>query len=209
MRIYPKTTTAILGLSAVLASGCAGNPSAPQPPALRVAEFRTMQDTALFGTEDIQALQRSRPILEPRLDELLDVWYGFVASKPHLLASFSAPDGEVLPEYLAAVRKRFAAWVLATADANYDESWLRQQLEIGRRHHRTGKNRTDDADAVEHIPFRNLIPLCVPILTTLKPFLAEGADSAEDLEQMHAAWTKSVLLQVTLWSTPYIQPGDF
>jgi len=26
---------------------------------------------------------------------------------------------------------------------------------------------------------------------------------------MHQAWVKAVLLQVILWSEPYVRPGDF
>jgi hypothetical protein len=29
------------------------------------------------------------------------------------------------------------------------------------------------------------------------------------VEKMHAAWVKSVLLQVTLWSQPYVKEGRF
>jgi hypothetical protein len=51
--------------------------------------------------------------------------------------------------------------------------------------------------------------LVVPITTTLKPFLAEGGATAEELEAMHQAWVKAVLLQVILWSYPYVRDGDF
>jgi hypothetical protein len=39
--------------------------------------------------------------------------------------------------------------------------------------------------------------------------LAKKGHSAEDIEKMYAAWVKSCLLQVTLWSYPYIKAGDF
>jgi hypothetical protein len=29
------------------------------------------------------------------------------------------------------------------------------------------------------------------------------------VEAMHAAWVKSCLLQLTLWSHPYVKDGDF
>jgi hypothetical protein len=43
----------------------------------------------------------------------------------------------------------------------------------------------------------------------LRPFLAKRGHSAEDVERMHAAWVKSCLLQVTLWSHAYVKDGDF
>jgi Protoglobin len=74
---------------------------------------------------------------------------------------------------------------------------------------RTGKNRTDGVQAAEHIPLRYVIALLVPITTTLKPFLAEGGATAEEVEAMHQAWVKAVVLQVILWSYPYVREGDF
>ncbi|MCY7299081.1 MAG: hypothetical protein LH616_07715 [Ilumatobacteraceae bacterium] len=49
----------------------------------------------------------------------------------------------------------------------------------------------------------------IPITTTLKPFLAKKGASASDVEKMHAAWVKTVLLQTILWSQPYIREGEF
>ncbi len=31
----------------------------------------------------------------------------------------------------------------------------------------------------------------------------------EEVEKMHQAWLKSILLQVILWSQPYIKDGEF
>ena len=36
----------------------------------------------------------------------------------------------------------------------------------------------------------------------------EGA-SPEDLEAMYQAWVKAVILQVILWTHPYVKWGDF
>ena len=51
--------------------------------------------------------------------------------------------------------------------------------------------------------------LLYSITATLKPFLAKKGHSREDVEKMHQAWVKSVLLQVILWSYPYVKDGDF
>ena len=48
-----------------------------------------------------------------------------------------------------------------------------------------------------------------PITYTLKPFLASKGHTNEQVERMHVAWVKSVLLQVTLWRYPYFKEGDF
>lgn len=173
-------------------------------------ELELMKQTVLFGDEDTKYLRLSRDVLKDQTDQILDVWYGFVGSHPHLLRYFTnKADGQPNAAYLDAVRERFKAWILDTAAAEYDQNWLDYQFEIARRHHRRGKNRADGVDAVDHIHYRYIPLLAAPVTTTLKPFLAKGGGSAEDVEKMHAAWVKSVLLQVTLWSYPYCRDGDF
>jgi hypothetical protein len=39
--------------------------------------------------------------------------------------------------------------------------------------------------------------------------LRRNGHSAEEVERMYAAWVKSCLLQVTLWSYPYVRAGEF
>ena len=172
-------------------------------------ELELLKATLLLGDDDLAALRRSGEVLAPRVEEILDVWYGFVGTNPHLLAAFSGPDGQPDQAYLAAVRRRFGRWILDTARADYDQAWLDYQHEIGLRHHRTGKNHTDGARAADHIPLRYVLALLVPITTTLKPFLAEGGAAPEEVEAMHQAWVKAVLLQLILWSHPYVRDGDF
>jgi hypothetical protein len=69
--------------------------------------------------------------------------------------------------------------------------------------------RTDKVAAADHIHFRYLIAFIVPISTTIEPFLQKGNHSAEDVQKMHAAWTKALVLQTILWSYPYVKDGDF
>ncbi|MPZ19079.1 MAG: protogloblin ApPgb [Luteitalea sp.] len=184
--------------------------SAVAPSPITLGDLDLMKKSVLFGEEDVKYLRLSREVLQDQVEAILDVWYGFVGSNPHLLASFTgARDGKPLVEYLTAVRKRFGRWILDTAAAEYDQKWLDYQHEIGLRHHRTKKNRTDGAASTDIVPFRNLFLLVFPVTFTLKPFLAKKGHSAEDVEKMHAAWMKSCLLQVTLWSHPYVKDGDF
>jgi hypothetical protein len=149
-------------------------------------------------------------VLEDQVDAILDVWYGFIGSKPFLLDSFRRKsDNQPDERYLGAVRQRFGQWILDTADANYDQQWLDYQFEIGRRHHRTAKNRTDGVDAAENIPMRYLPTLVYPVTATLKPFLTKKGHAPDEVDRMHQAWIKSVLLQATLWCHPYAKDGDF
>ena len=186
-----------------------GTTAVPQSP-LTIEDFALMQQAVLFGDDDVQALRQSYDVLKDQTDAILDVWYGFVASHPHLVYFFGhKSDGQPDGDYLAAVRKRFAQWILDTAAAQYDQQWLDYQYEIGRRHHRTAKNKTDNVSSVDNVSFRYLPLFIYPITATLKPFLTKLGHHADDIEKMHAAWVKSVILQVTLWSQPYLQAQDF
>ncbi len=173
-------------------------------------EFEMMKKSVLFGDDDVKYLRLSYEVVKGQVHAILDVWYGFVGSNPHLLASFTGKnDGKPLGDYLDAVRKRFGQWILDTALAEYDQKWLDYQHEIGLRHHRAKKNSTDGAASTAIVPFRDLFLLIFPVTFTLKPFLAANGHCAEDLEKMYAAWVKSCLLQMTLWSRPYVKDGDF
>lgn len=87
-----------------------------------------LKASLLFGTDDQAALRAGGEILADQIDDILDVWYGFVSSHPHLIAYFSTPAGTPLPDY--------------------DERWLAYQHEIALRHTSATKNSTDGADSV-------------------------------------------------------------
>lgn len=175
---------------------------------ISLAEFENLKKAVLFTEEDQKYLQLAGEVLRDQIDEVLDLWYGFVGSHDHLVYYFSDGHGKALGDYLAAVRKRFGQWILDTCLRPYDQAWLDYQQEIGLRHHRSKKNQTDNVQAVEHIPLRYLIAFIYPITATIKSFLAKKGHSPEVVEKMHQAWFKSVVLQIALWSAPFARAGD-
>lgn len=185
-----------------------GSDAVPRSP-VSLDELEVLKATLLLGEDDRAALRRTSDLLAPQVEAILDVWYGFVGANPHLLAAFTGPDGQPNQHYLAAVRRRFGSWILDTARAEFDQDWLDYRHEIGVRHTRGGKNRTDGVQAADHIPLRYVLALLIPITTTLKPFLANGGATPDEVETMHQAWVKAVQLQLILWSYPYVREGDF
>lgn len=186
-----------------------GDPTLPAAP-LSAADFAALKNAMLFTEDDVAALRQARAILVPQTEAILDVWYNFVGSTPALLASFARSDGPS-HDYLARVRARFGQWIDDTCRAEYDDSWLAYQHEIGWRHFRR-KNETDGAAAAGTPPiiqWRYLNALIYPIYATVRPFLEQGGADSATVERMHQAWLKSVLLQVTLWSQPYLQEGGW
>lgn len=173
-------------------------------------DLELLKASTLFGDDDVAALRRSGEILADQVEDVLDVWYGFVGANPHLVATFARKsDGEPDPDYLDGVRVRFGQWIRETAAASYDETWIAQQLEIGRRPHRAAKNRTDGVDAADVVPFAHIIALVYPITATLRPFLEKGGDPPAQVDAMQDAWRKSVLIQVALWAHAYVAREDW
>lgn len=160
--------------------------------------------SVLWSNDDRTALRRAAGILVPQTDAILDVWYGFVAANAHLVATFAGADGRPDGDYLAAVRHRFGRWIADVCERDHDAAWLAYQEEIGRRHHTTGKNRTDGvASSATHVPLRHLVALVVPITLTIREFLANGEPDPAQVDAMYNAWFKAVTLSVALWARPY------
>jgi hypothetical protein len=149
-------------------------------------------------------------VLADQVDDLLNTWRGIIFDHPHLRAYDEDPKtGKVDTVYAGAVRKRFGQWVLDTAKAQYDQTWLEYQYEIGLRHHRTKKNRTDNGHTLGHIRARDLLAFCASIVVPMKSYLAKKGHPSEVVNRMYDAWWKSMILQATLWVQPYIREGDF
>lgn len=175
---------------------------APSP--VTIADLDALKQSVLWSPADEAALRRAGEILIPQTEAILDVWYGFVGSHPHLVATFAGKDGTPNMEYLGAVRRRFAQWIDDLCNRPYDETWLAYQEEIGRRHHARGKNETDHVESTSrHIPLRDLIGFISPITLTIRPFLQNGTNDTQQLQEMHDAWLKAVTLTVSLWARPY------
>ena len=172
-------------------------------------DFELLKQAVLFTEEDEKYLRMAGQVLADQVEEILDLWYNFVGSHSHLVYYFTDGQGNANTDYLAAVRKRFGQWILDTCNQPYDQDWLNYQHEIGLRHHRSKKNQTDGIQSVPNISHRYLTAFIYPITATIKPFLAKKGHSAEEVDKMHQAWTKAVVLQVALWSHPYVKAGDW
>ena len=185
-----------------------GSAAVAQSP-LSIADLELLKQTVLFTEEDEQYLRLAGEVLQDQIEDVLDVWYSYVGSHPHLAYYFSGTDNQLNNEYLAAVRKRFHQWILDTCNRSYDQEWLNYQQEIGLRHTYMKKNQTDHVQSVPHIGLRYMIAFIYPITATMKPFLAKQGHDPETVEKMHQAWFKSVVLQDTLWCYPYARDEYF
>ena len=171
-------------------------------------DFIQLKEAVGFTEEDEQYLKMAGKVLKPQVNEIIDLWYDFVGSVPHLLYYFT--DGkEPIENYLSNVRDRFAQWIIDTCEKPKNLTWLNWVYEIGLRHHKMKKNITDNVESVNHIHLRYIIALTAPICNTIKQFMEKGGLKGEELEKAHQAWIKAVVLQVSIWSYPYAKEGEW
>ncbi len=173
-----------------------------------VEDLHRLQAALLWTEEDDRSLRELADILEPQLEELLDLWYGFVGSHPHLVYYFTS-DGEPNAKYLERVRARFRQWVLDVCRRPKDQTWLNYQWEIGRRHHRY-KNQTDQVGGSPlFIHLRYMIAFIFPITYTVRDFIRKKVGDPERVDRLYHSWFKAVVLSVALWSEPWCAKGEW
>jgi len=166
-------------------------------------ELRQLEQTIGWTNEDAEALKRAGEILCDQAEAMVDSWRAKIGAQPHLAKWFFGPDGKPDDTYKAAVKKRFVQWVSDTCTRPHDQAWLDYQEEIGLRHTPAKKNKTDGAHTPNVVPLRYLLAFTGQVILGAKDFLLKGGGDSAEIERMQAAWTKSVLLQITLWSRPF------
>ena len=107
---------------------------------LSMQDLEHLEQTVLFSEDDERALRMAGDVLEDQVDDVLEVWYGFVASHPHLVHYFSgAESGEPIGEYLERVRERFGSSTPAGGRTTRSGSTTRRRSRSGTRaRRRTG-----------------------------------------------------------------------
>ncbi len=183
-----------------------GSPRAAHSP-ISPDDLRALEQSVGWTAHDSQALNMAGDVLADQAEALVDSWRAQIAQQPHLARWFFGPDGKADEAYKAAVKKRFVRWVVDSCTRPRDQAWLDYQEEIGLRHTPAKKNKTDGTHTPDVVPLRYLLAFLGPALLGVKPFLGKKGHAADEIEAMQRAWTKSVLLHVTLWSRPYARDG--
>jgi len=172
-----------------------------------VDELHQLEASAGWTDEDANLLQKHRDIFLRRAEDMVDSWRAVIASQPHLAKWFFGPDGKPDEEYKARVKQRFVQWVRDVCIRLHDQTWLDYQEEIGLRHTPEKKNVTDSSDTPALVPLRYLFAFSSLVARGARKFFIEEGVAGEELEQLQAAWSKAVILHVTLWSRPYTKDG--
>ncbi len=165
------------------------------PPAAE--ELDLLKQMVLFSADDERALGRVWKVLAGRSDDYLDVLLGLTAAHPRLQRALTGLDGDLPAARLETARAGFRRWLATTCARPYDPSWVaRLYAAVG----------ADEAGGWGGAApgFRYLNLLVYPLTATVRPFLAGGGHDGGDIERMHQAWMKSMILQATLLGRGYV-----
>jgi Protoglobin len=174
---------------------------APSPVTERDVDLLKL--TLLWSADDDRYLRLAGEVLDDQVDDVLELWYGYVGAHEHLVHYFADRDGTPIGPYLDRVRARFAQWVRDVCSRPHDQAWRDYQHEIALRHTQAMKNQTDGVDSVPEIPLRYLVAFIFPITATMRSFLAAKGHDPADVDGMQTAWFKAVVLHACLWAQPY------
>jgi len=182
--------------------GAAGLAASP----VSLTELENLKTSAGFTEETRRYLRLAGEVLADQTAQIVNHWRSrIIASIPHLARHSRTPEGDPIPEYLAKSNLRFEQWILDTCLRSYDQDWLNYQHEIALRHTTVKKNQTDGVRSTQYVPLRDVIAFVAVMNETIKPYLAAKGHSAEEVDKMHLAWSKSLQLQLGLWTGPYME----
>lgn len=185
-----------------------GDESVQQAP-ITMEEFDQLKQTVSFTSADEQALQTAGEVLADQAEAFVEELFEYAAQHDFLLYYFTDGAGQPNEEYIQRVFARVVQWVHDACDTPYDQAWLDYQFEIGRRKHRTAKTQTDAVEAAPHLHLRYVLAFLYPVTTLVRPYLERADHTEDEIERMYDAWFKSMLLQVTLRSYPYVTDDDW
>ncbi|WP_158787751.1 protoglobin domain-containing protein [Granulicella sp. L46] len=166
-------------------------------------DLSELEQAAGWTARDAEVLARHADVFRANAESMVDAWRSVIGSQPHLSRWFVGPDGKPDDEYKMSIKRRFVQWVIDAAVRPHDQDWLNYQQEIGLRHTPAKKNKTDAADTPPLVPFRYLLGF-IPVVLPIRGFFKDAIQDEAELNKLQEAWTKAVLLHVTLWSRAYV-----
>ena len=169
-------------------------------------DLRNLEQTVGWTNEDRDILLKHSALFQQQAEAVVDSWRSVIAAQPHLSHWFVGPDGKPDDDYKARVKARFVQWVVDVALRPHDRAWLNYQEEIGLRHTPAKKNLTDSKQTPPLVPLRYLLGF-IPVVLPIRKFFSASISNNEELTRLEAAWTRAVLLHITLWSRPYTVEG--
>jgi pimeloyl-ACP methyl ester carboxylesterase len=174
---------------------------------ISIDELRKLEQSVGWSEEDANVLNRHRDFFHAQAEAMVDSWRAVIGAQPQLAQWFFGPNGKPDDEYKARVKNRFVQWVKDVCDRSHDQTWLDYQEEIGLRHTPAKKNLTDHVHTPPVVPLRYLFGFTSIMTTETNKFFEKLSVSKEEVKRIEIAWTRAVILHVTLWSRPFTKDG--
>lgn len=171
---------------------------------LTLEDLRRLKEAVWLTADDEAALREAGDVLADQADAVVTAYRARLGEQPWLAGYSGHPDGSPNAEYGAATKPRFDRWIIDACTRPLDQAWLNYQHEIGLRHTSAKKNQTDGVDSLEQIPMRYLLAFTAVVIASARDYLARKGAAAPQVDRMHAAFTKSVMLHVTVWTRAYV-----
>jgi hypothetical protein len=169
-------------------------------------DLRNLEQTIGWTNDDRDILLQHATLFKQQAETMVDSWRSVIAAQPHLAHWFVGPDGKPDEVYKARVKGRFVQWVIDVALRPHDRAWLNYQEEIGLRHTPAKKNLTDGKQTPPLVPLRYLLGF-IPVVLPIRRFFSASISDEPELIRLETAWTRAVLLHITLWARPYTTEG--
>ena len=158
-----------------------------------VRDPERLKVSAGFTEEDERSLRMAGQVLRDHTREIVARWRsGIIAAIPHLARHSRTPEGSPIPEYLSRSNLRFERWIPDTCLRPYDQAWIDYQQEIARWHTSAKKNSVDQVRSTPYVPLEDVIAFVAVMNETIRPYLASGGHTAEEVDCLHRAWCRSM-----------------
>ena len=174
-------------------------------PPLTDEDLQHLEQTVGWTDEDRDILLKHSALFQQQAEIMVDFWRSVISAQPHLAHWFVSPDGKPDDDYKARVKRRFVQWVIDVALRPHDHAWLNYQEEIGLRH--TRRKRTSPTRSKHHRSSPRYLLGFIPVVLPIRNFFSASISNDEELARLETAWTRAVLLHITLWSHPYTTEG--
>ena len=168
----------------------------PEVPAARVSRevpvgnaiaerFVRLAEFIGFGEEDVRRIGKSRQVLLPVADAIVDAVYAHLVSWPETRPFFTDATGAPDTDFLAKRKETLTQWLLASLDVRLDAPFAEYLYRLGEAHRRAG------------VPVRYITATIAFAQAALTGIIGEAMAEGDRTATIQA-WNKLLMLELDL-----------
>ena len=161
--------------------------------------FNYMQGFVDFTPADTEAIQKTKPIIEKHLAELVTKFYSHLLRHPPTRKFFLKKDGSIDQPYVELRMRHLTNFWLRTVDGNFDDEYARYLDYVGRAHTSRG------ADPNIYIAERYVIGQVSYMQHAIASAISQELRTVDRNEEVRAieAWDKLMMVLLEMFSRSY------